>query len=196
MTMQIYADVLNMPVKIAGAEHGPAYGAALFGAVAGGAFADIFEAARRLGKVKDTVYIPDPADAAAYDRLFAEYRLLHDYFGRGGNDVMKRLKAMKQNKEAAYDHGCIHPKIGIRPIIDGRRFGVREGLEEKTRKMAGGGRGADRGAGAVRRRKPGGMRDRGREHRRLRGGGEGRGAVQPGKRDRDAVGDALLVLRQ
>lgn len=60
----------------------PAYGAALFGAVAGGAFADIFEAARRLGKVKDTVYIPDPADAAAYDRLFAEYRLLHDYFGR------------------------------------------------------------------------------------------------------------------
>ena len=35
MTMQIYADVLNMPVKIAGAEHGPAYGAALFGAVAG-----------------------------------------------------------------------------------------------------------------------------------------------------------------
>ena len=101
MTMQIYADVLNMPVKIAGAEHGPAYGAALFGAVAGGAFADIFEAARRLGKVKDTVYIPDPADAAAYDRLFAEYRLLHDYFGRGGNDVMKRLKAMKQNKEAA-----------------------------------------------------------------------------------------------
>ena len=34
------------------------------------------------------------------------------------------------------NHGCIHPKIGIRPIIDGRRFGVREGLEEKTRKMA------------------------------------------------------------
>lgn len=34
------------------------------------------------------------------------------------------------------NQGCNHPKIGIRPIIDGRRFGVREGLEEKTRKMA------------------------------------------------------------
>ena len=29
-----------------------------------------------------------------------------------------------------------HAKIGIRPIIDGRRFGVREGLEEKTMNMA------------------------------------------------------------
>ena len=29
-----------------------------------------------------------------------------------------------------------YPKIGIRPIIDGRRFGVREGLEEKTMCLA------------------------------------------------------------
>ena len=29
-----------------------------------------------------------------------------------------------------------YPKIGIRPIIDGRRLGIREGLEEKTRAMA------------------------------------------------------------
>lgn len=29
-----------------------------------------------------------------------------------------------------------HPKIGIRPIIDGRRGGIRESLEEKTMKMA------------------------------------------------------------
>ena len=32
----------------------------------------------------------------AYDALFAEYTLLHDYFGRGANDVMKRLKAMRK----------------------------------------------------------------------------------------------------
>ena len=30
-----------------------------------------------------------------YDQLFQEYRVLHDYFGRGENDVMKRLKAIK-----------------------------------------------------------------------------------------------------
>lgn len=29
-----------------------------------------------------------------------------------------------------------HPKIGIRPIIDGRRRGIRESLEEKTMEMA------------------------------------------------------------
>ena len=27
--------------------------------------------------------------------LFAEYKILHDYFGRGANDVMKRLKEIK-----------------------------------------------------------------------------------------------------
>ena len=29
-----------------------------------------------------------------YDRLYTEYKILHDYFGRGGNDAMKRLKAI------------------------------------------------------------------------------------------------------
>jgi len=31
-----------------------------------------------------------------YDQLFAEYKTLYDYFGRGTNDVMKRLKAIKR----------------------------------------------------------------------------------------------------
>ena len=100
MTMQIYADVLNMPIKIADSAQGPALGAAMFGAVAAGAAAggydDIFQAARAIGKVKDTVYTPIAENAAVYDKLFAEYRILHDYFGRGGNDVMKRLKALKK----------------------------------------------------------------------------------------------------
>jgi hypothetical protein len=37
-------------------------------------------------------YHPDPKASAVYDKLFAEYKLLHDYFGRGGNDVMMRLR--------------------------------------------------------------------------------------------------------
>jgi L-ribulokinase len=36
-----------------------------------------------------------------YDGLYAEYRLLHDYFGRGGNDVMKRLRAIRARALAA-----------------------------------------------------------------------------------------------
>lgn len=102
MTMQIYADVLNMPVKIVGTLQGPAYGSALFGAVAAGrekgGFEDIFSAARRLGKVKDTLYRPIPENAVVYDALYREYCLLHDYFGRGVNDVMKRLKSIRQKQ--------------------------------------------------------------------------------------------------
>ena len=41
------------------------------------------------------VYEPIARHAAVYDSLYAEYKLLHDYFGRGGNDVMKRLKRLK-----------------------------------------------------------------------------------------------------
>ena len=49
-----------------------------------------------MGKVTPAAYVPNPEAVAAYDRLFAEYSLLHDYFGRGANDVMKRLKAMRR----------------------------------------------------------------------------------------------------
>lgn len=101
MTMQIYADVLNLPIKIAGSDQGGALGSAIFGAVAAGkengGFDNVYEAASKLGKVMDLTYEPHPAAAAVYDKLFAEYKLLHDYFGRGENDVMKRLKTLKKN---------------------------------------------------------------------------------------------------
>lgn len=99
MTMQIYADVLNMPIKIAGTLQGPALGSAIFGAVAAGSGAggydSVFDAARSMGKVKDEVYRPVAENAAVYDQLYQEYKRLHDYFGCGENDVMKRLKALK-----------------------------------------------------------------------------------------------------
>lgn len=102
MAMQIYADVLNMPIHIADASQGPALGSAIFGAVAAGAAAggydDMTEAVARMAAPAQKVYQPQAESVAVYDRLFAEYRLLHDYFGRGGNDVMKRLKKMKQGE--------------------------------------------------------------------------------------------------
>lgn len=99
MAMQIYADVLNMPIKIAGTLQGPALGSAIFGAVAAGGKAggydSVFDAARSMGKVKDEVYQPSAENAAVYGQLYQEYKRLHDYFGCGENDVMKRLKALK-----------------------------------------------------------------------------------------------------
>ncbi len=100
MTMQIYADVLKMPVKIAGSDQGGALGSAIFGAVAAGkakgGYDDAYEASGVMGKVKDTVYLPNEEDAKTYDKLFEEYTILHDYFGTGPNDVMKRLKEIKK----------------------------------------------------------------------------------------------------
>ena len=94
--MQIYADVIKKPIKISGSSQGPALGSAIFGAVAGGGYGSVSEAAKKMGRLKDSVYIPNHENVKIYDRLYVEYRVLHEYFGEGRNDVMKRLKALKQ----------------------------------------------------------------------------------------------------
>ena len=53
-----------------------------------------------MGKLADRVVHPIPANQAIYERLYAEYKLLYDYFGRGANDVMKRLKNIKYEVRA------------------------------------------------------------------------------------------------
>jgi len=65
-------------------------------AVAAGVFPDIHAAADVMGKLKDEVVTPNPANKAAYDALFADYKTLYDTFGRGANDVMKRLKTTRR----------------------------------------------------------------------------------------------------
>jgi L-ribulokinase len=96
LLMQIYADVLNMPLSILTSEQGPALGSAIHAAVAAGAYPDIRKAAQAMGGRQVAAYRPIPANAAAYDELFREYRALHDYFGRGGSEVMRRLKAVRR----------------------------------------------------------------------------------------------------
>ena len=85
-----------MPISIIGSDQGPALGAAIHAAVAAGAYADIRSAGKVMGKLIRDVYTPDAVAADVYDRLFAEYTLLYDYFGRGSNDVMHRLKTLKR----------------------------------------------------------------------------------------------------
>ncbi|GLZ33785.1 ribulokinase [Lentzea sp. NBRC 105346] len=91
LLMQIYADVLDMPLSVIGSEQGAALGAAIHGAVAAGAYPDVHAASATMGSTRRDVYRPINANVQAYQRLYAEYLTLHDYFGRGGNDVMKRL---------------------------------------------------------------------------------------------------------
>jgi L-ribulokinase len=60
-----------------------------------GGYDSIEEAAARMARLSEERYRPDPERARIYDELFAEYRTLHDHFGRGGNDVMRRLRARR-----------------------------------------------------------------------------------------------------
>ena len=55
----------------------------------------IVEAAKKMTRLGKESYQPNAAAHEVYNRLFAEYVTLHDYFGRGENDVMKRLKQLK-----------------------------------------------------------------------------------------------------
>ncbi|WIX90976.1 ribulokinase [Amycolatopsis sp. DG1A-15b] len=97
LLMQIYADVTNLPLSVIGSAQGPALGSAIHAAVAAGAHPDIRAAAAAMGSVDRAVYRPVPAHVVAYDELYAEYTQLHDYFGRGGNDVMHRLAARRRD---------------------------------------------------------------------------------------------------
>ena len=92
---QIFADVTGRPFKLSGSAQAPALGSAMHAAVAAGIYPDIQAAAEKMGKLKDGVVTPIAANQAMYDKLFREYKTLYDYFGRGANDVMKRLKAIK-----------------------------------------------------------------------------------------------------
>ena len=100
LMMQIYADVLDMEIRISASSQTPALGSAMFGAVAAGkergGYDDIKDAAKEMARLKDVVYRPRKEDAEVYDLLFAEYTRLYDYFGRGENNVMKNLKAIKK----------------------------------------------------------------------------------------------------
>jgi L-ribulokinase len=45
-----------------------------------------------MGRVTRDAYVPDDGRADAYEPLYADYMRLHDHFGRGGDDVMHRLR--------------------------------------------------------------------------------------------------------
>ncbi|WBB67766.1 ribulokinase [Micromonospora sp. WMMD812] len=101
LLMQIYADVTNRPLSIIGSAQGPALGSAIHAAVAAGAHRDVPTASAAMGRVHRDAYLPDPERVRAYDALYAEYRRLHDHFGRGGDDVLLRLRAIRNAARSA-----------------------------------------------------------------------------------------------
>ena len=99
LLMQIHADICDKPIRLVRSAQASALGAAIFGALAAGpergGYATAAEAAAAMGGLKDKTYQPDPDAVREYEPLYQAYRELHDYFGRGGSDIMRRLRAIK-----------------------------------------------------------------------------------------------------
>ncbi len=101
LLMQIYADVLQMELKVARSSQTCALGSAMWGAVAagaqGGGYDTIQDAAERMAGLQERTFRPNPGNREIYDALYEEYVKLEQYFGEGGNDVMRRLKSLKHS---------------------------------------------------------------------------------------------------
>jgi L-ribulokinase len=92
--MQLYADVLDLPISVIGSEQGPALGSAIHAAVAAGAYADVEAAAKAMGKVRPAVYEPIAEHREVYDQLYESYLTLHDWFGIK-TDVLHKLRGIR-----------------------------------------------------------------------------------------------------
>ena len=93
--MQIYADVLNMPITIIKSAQGPALGSAIHAAVAAGAYKDVQSAAAAMGGVAQDRYQPIAANAKVYDQLYKHYNELYESFGHNG--AMHSLRAIRDH---------------------------------------------------------------------------------------------------
>lgn len=95
MLVQIYADILNREIRVCQTSQTGAMGAAMLGIAAASpeitGYQDLEEIVKKLGKKGEKVYCPNRNNVEAYNKLYEDYLTLSEYFGKGANDVMKRL---------------------------------------------------------------------------------------------------------
>lgn len=99
LLLNILANVTGMEIRVAETSHASALGSAMYAAVAAGegrgGYNAIQEASQKMARLRNKTYIPNNNDKKTYNRLYSEYTLLHDYFGYGHNNAMKRLKNLR-----------------------------------------------------------------------------------------------------
>lgn len=99
--MQMLADVLGVKIKVSGASQIPALASAIYAAVlageANGGYATLAEAQSKMAAPFVAEYTPNEENGRVYASLYEEYCILHDYFGRGENNVMKRLRTISED---------------------------------------------------------------------------------------------------
>lgn len=100
MLVQVYADILNREIRVCQTTQAGAVGAAILGVAAASSevtgYHGLTDIAEALGKKGEKAYTPNPENIDSYNKLYDEYITLYEYFGKGANDVMKRLNRMRQ----------------------------------------------------------------------------------------------------
>ena len=137
--VQMFADVLNMPVKTGDYTNTSALGSAIFGALAAGSEAggydDILEAARAMGHVASKTYYPAGDAATVYKKLYEDHERLDEYFNGGANDCLKRLKNLRnlngfdETVEEEVDYGYEDDFEEVPTLAS--EFGITEEEEEE-----------------------------------------------------------------
>jgi len=77
--MQIMADVMEMPIKVARTDQTCAFGAAMFAAVAAGLYRTVEDAQKAIGQGFEKEYVPNPANAKIYGELYKKYLALGEF---------------------------------------------------------------------------------------------------------------------
>jgi L-ribulokinase len=101
LLMRLFADTSGLPVHVPDSSEIPARGAALFGAVAGGAFADIGGAVAATRPPTARTYAPNSEANRVYERLYAIYRPLYELLGRERGELLHELKLIRTERSAA-----------------------------------------------------------------------------------------------
>ena len=102
LLMQIYADVTGRPMKISRSDQTPALGAAIFGAIASGAFDNVSSAQAVMTGIKKT-YEPDSESHSVYQQIYSLYSQAHDAFGTPNwsgqmSNIMKDLLEIRDGQ--------------------------------------------------------------------------------------------------
>jgi L-ribulokinase len=101
LTMQLLADTSGLRVDVPDSTQIPARGAALFGALAAGAFADIGAAIAATRPPIARSYEPDNGARAVYDRVYAIYRSLYERLGGSEAELLHGLKRIYTERRAS-----------------------------------------------------------------------------------------------
>jgi L-ribulokinase len=91
LLMKIYADVLKRDILVVDSPEVSARGSAILAGIAAGVFETAAQGAERMGTRFARTISPSRENTEIYDTLYKEYEKVHDYFGRGTNQVMKTL---------------------------------------------------------------------------------------------------------